>query len=171
MRCIILLCKVFLIFQFLNGADYVKDEVFIRFHDLHFPGEKERLIERFGLKEKKRFLLTKAILYTLPDGTDAAKVIPLLNERPCVKYADFNNRRASLSPLQNQGMTCNGLHNTGQTVNGKTGKVNADNWNEAIQIYNPQKKTGVAVIDSGVAMDHPEINLRLGGKVLDKMEF
>ena len=47
------------------------------------------------------------------------------------------------SPLQNQGMTRNGsLHNTGQTVNGKTGKVNADiNWNEAIQIYNPQKKT------------------------------
>ena len=170
MRCIILLCKVFLIFQFLNGADYVTDEVFIRFHDLHFPGEKKRLIERFGLMEKKKFLLTKAILYTLPDGTDAAKVIPLLNERPCVKYADFNNRRASVESTSEPGYSLQwSLHNTGQTVNGKTGKVNADiNWNEAIQIYKPQKKTGVAVIDSGVAMDHPEINLRLGGKVLEQ---
>jgi hypothetical protein len=37
-----------------------------------------------------------------------------------------------------------------------------------MQIYKPQKQIGVAVIDSGVAMDHPEISLRLGGKVLEQ---
>ena len=43
-------------------------------------------------------------------------------------------------------------------VNRPTGKVNADiNWKEAMQIYKPQKQIGVAVIDSGVAFDHPDL--------------
>ena len=155
---------------FSNQKDYVENEVFIRFHDACFPSERERLIQRFGLQEKRRFLLTKAILYTLPEGLDAAEIIPLLNARPCVKYADFNNRRASLQSSSEPAYSLQwSLHNIGQEVNGKTGKVNADiNWDEAIQIYNPQQQTGVAVIDSGVAMNHPEISLRLGGKILEQ---
>ena len=72
------------------------------------------------------------------------------------------------SPLLNRVLLQWSLHNIGQEVNGKTGKVNADiNWDEAIQIYSPQQQTGVAVIDSGM-MDHPEISLRLGGKILEQ---
>ena len=167
------LINFFLIFPlcvFSNTKDYIENEVFIRFHEQCFPGEKERLIKRFGLQEKRKFILTKAILYTLPFGSDAAKLIPLLNERPCVKYADFNNCRATLqSSTEPEYLQQWSLHNAGQEVNGKTGKVNADiNWKEAMQIYKPQKQIGVAVIDSGVAMDHPEISLRLGGKVLEQ---
>ena len=112
------LMYLFFVFPFCvfsSSKDYVENEVFIRFHDTCFPKEKERLIERFGLQEKRKFLLTKAVLYTLPDEIDAAKIIPLLNERPCVKYADFNNRRAVLQsstepkyPMQWS------LHNTGK---------------------------------------------------------
>jgi hypothetical protein len=161
---------IFPLFLFSNNKDYVENEVFIRFHDSCFAGEKEKLIERFRLKEKRKFLLTKAILYTLPSGNDAAEVIPLLNERPCVKYADFNNCRAILHSFSEPGYSLQwSLNNTGQEVNGKTGKVNADiNWAEAMQIYKPQNQIGVAVIDSGVAIDHPEISFRLGGKVLEQ---
>ena len=170
MRLCWLIITIVPIFLFSMESDYVENEVFIRFHQSCFPGEKETLIERFGLREKRRFLLTKAILYTLPEGSDAAEVIPLLNERPCVKYADFNNRRASLESSSEPAFSSQwALQNIGQEVNGKIGNANADiNWIKAMQIYNPQKQIGVSVIDSGVAMDHPEINLRLGGKVLEQ---
>lgn len=155
---------------FAEKSEYVENEVFIRFHESCFPGEKEKLIHRFGLTEKKRFILTKAILYILPDGVDAADIIPLLNERPCVKYADYNNRRASLeSSLEPMFPLQWSLKNTGQQINGKSGSPNADiRWEEAMTIYNPKRQIGVAVIDSGVAMDHPELSLRLGGKVLEQ---
>ena len=58
-----------------------RKQVFIRFHDACFPSERERLIKDSGFR-KKEISFDKAILYTLPEGLDAAEIIPLLNARP-----------------------------------------------------------------------------------------
>ena len=50
------------------------------------------------------------------------------------------------------------LHNTGQSVQGTTGSVDADiDWPEAIDLFAPAASVTVAVIDTGVSIDHPEI--------------
>ena len=170
-KFILLNCVMILFTTVGLGSSYINNEVFVRFNTHFFPGERTSVIERFGLVEKRRFILTKAILYTLPDGLDAADAIPLLNETACVKYADFNNHRASLQSFSKEpGFSMQwALSNEGQDVNGKLGLVNADiRWSEAMGIYKPKKQVGVAVIDSGVAMDHPELTSRLGGKVLEQ---
>ena len=54
------------------------------------------------------------------------------------------------------------LHNTGQQVNGLSGPSNIDiDWPEAMDIFSGIGDVIVAVIDSGVTLDHPDISSKL----------
>ncbi len=150
-----------------DERSYVVDEIFVCFEENATQSEIERIIEEYELKEKRRFLLTKAILYKLPKETDAAVLKPKLHTLPSVHYADLNNKGYALV-----GYTSNepyaalqwSLYNSGQEVNGISGTFDADiDWEEAMTLYDPQDDVVVAVIDSGVALDHPEVGPRLGG--------
>ena len=51
-----------------------------------------------------------------------------------------------------------GLHNTGQTIEGRNGKEDADiDFPQAMEIYNNNNSAIVAVIDTGVMYDHPDL--------------
>ncbi len=170
--CLILFCFVGLNSTQIFGEAYVKDEIFLRFEDNATENQKLLLLSKFELQEKTKFILTKAILYKINSGKDPLKLIPLLTKSPRVKYADLNRINWSLQSFSSNEPLFPFqwfLNNTGQEVNGKVGLAGADiEWIRAMEIYNPQKETGVAVVDSGVALRHPEIALELGGKVLEQ---
>ena len=96
----------------------------------------------------------------------------MLTQRPPVKYADLNGLNSVLESYSSSEPFFPyqwSLNNTGQEVNGKNGVSGADiDWIKAMEIYKPKKQTGVAVVDSGVALGHPEIVLQLGGKVAEQ---
>jgi subtilisin family serine protease len=155
-----------------SDGKYVLDEIFVRFEDNATTFEIEEIIKKYQLKEKTRFILIKAILYSLPEDIDAAVLKPKLNKLSAVIYADLNNNGYTLAGYVSKEPFLGkqwALSNTGQVVNGRTGKVDADiDWDNAMQLYDPKESVGVAVIDTGVARDHPEINLRLGGLVAER---
>lgn len=169
---LILLCFVGLINDRVFGEAYVKDEIFVRFEDNATESQKNLLLKEFKLEEKTKFILTKAILYKIKSGKDPLELIPLLTQRPPVKYADLNGLNSVLESYSSSEPFFPyqwSLNNTGQEVNGKNGVSGADiDWIKAMEIYKPKKQTGVAVVDSGVALGHPEIVLQLGGKVAEQ---
>ena len=149
---------------------YVSNEIFVRFKDGAGADSIQELITQKQLTEKRRFLLTKAILYTLPKGVDAADAKVVLQTLPMVHYADLNHKvYASMRYVSNEpylGLQWS-LSNSGQTVNNISGTTGNDiSWLEAMESYAPiDDGVVVAVIDSGLALDHPELGTRIAGMV------
>jgi len=170
--CLILFCFLGLNNDRVFGETYVKDEIFVRFEDNVTENQKSLIIKEFELEEKTKFILTKAILYKIKSGKDPRELIPLLTKNSRVKYADLNGMNSSLQSFSSSEPFFPrqwSLNNDGQVVNGKNGVPGADiDWIKAMEIYKPKKQIGVAVVDSGVALRHPEIALELGGKVLEQ---
>jgi len=150
---------------------YVSNELFICFDGNSLQSEIQNIIKKYELSEKRRFKLTKSILHSLPDGVDAAIVKKDLSQLNEVVYSDFNNtgyniqNYVSNEPHRNQQWA---LSNSGQLANGIQGIAGVDiQWDEAMKLYEPKENIIVAVIDSGVAIDHPEIGSRLGGMIAE----
>ncbi|MEK9633862.1 MAG: hypothetical protein VW622_08480, partial [Opitutae bacterium] len=145
---LILFCFVGLINHRVFGEAYVKDEIFVRFEDNATESQKNLLLKEFKLEEKTKFILTKAILYKIKSGKDPLELIPLLTQRPPVKYADLNGLNSVLESYSSSEPFFPyqwSLNNTGQEVNGKNGVSGADiDWIKAMEIYKPKKQTGVA---------------------------
>jgi subtilisin family serine protease len=82
-------------------------------------------------------------------------------EHPEVKYAEPNYVRSFTAQTPNDPFFTShlwGLNNTGQTVNGVTGKPDADiDAPEAWEYSKGSKDVVVAVIDSGVDYNHPDL--------------
>ena len=79
---------------------------------------------------------------------------------PMIEYAEPDYLRQPQQQLPTDPLFSQqwALHNTGQLVNGRNGPADADiDWPEAMDFYSPTASVIVAVIDSGVALDHPEI--------------
>tara|TARA_B100001057_G_scaffold433095_1_gene461745 strand:- start:384 stop:2765 length:2382 start_codon:yes stop_codon:yes gene_type:complete len=170
--CLILFCFLGLNNDRVFGETYIKDEIFVRFEENITENQKSLIIKEFELEEKTKFILTKAILYKIKSGKDPRELIPLLTKNSRVKYADLNGMNSSLQSFSSSEPFFPrqwSLNNDGQVVNGKNGVPGADiDWIKAMEIYKPKKQIGVAVVDSGVALRHPEIALELGGKVLEQ---
>jgi subtilisin family serine protease len=149
---------------------YVSNEVFVRFKDGAGADGIQELIVQKQLTEKRRFLLTKAILYVLPEGVDAADAKLALGALPGVLYADLNHKANSPAGyISNEPYLGSqwSLSNSGQTVNNISGSAGNDiSWLEAMESYTSiDDGVVVAVIDSGLALDHPELGTRIAGMV------
>jgi subtilisin family serine protease len=170
--CLILFCVVGQNATRVFGEGYVKDEIFVRFEDNATENQKLLLLSKFELQEKTKFILTKSILYKIKSGKDPLELIPLLTKNSLVKYADLNSKGYFLESSSSNEPFFQyqwSLSNKGQNVNWKSGLSDADiDWSEAMSIYKGKKKTGVAVIDSGVSIDHPELKDRLGGVTMER---
>ena len=84
-----------------------------------------------------------------------------LEKLSSVKYVSQNKiyRKQSYDPFLGYQWY---LDNTGQTIRHVSGKANIDiGWKNAFGRYRKLKNTYVAVLDSGFARDHPELQGRL----------
>jgi thermitase len=104
----------------------------------------------------------KATVITVPPGQEDAILKDLAND-PLVQYAEPDYiYQLEFSPNDTDFSKQWGLVNTGQTVNNKPGKADADI--DADLAWDVSKGTGVkvAILDSGLDVNHPE----LGSKVV-----
>ncbi|HEX2232432.1 MAG TPA: S8 family peptidase, partial [Thermoleophilaceae bacterium] len=92
-------------------------------------------------------------------GTSVRSAVERLERSPAVAYAEPDLPRAALArPNDTYFDLLWGLHNTGQTVAGRAGTVDADvDGEEAWDVTTGAAGVTVAVVDSGVDAGHPDL--------------
>ena len=114
----------------------------------------------FDISTRKTFAINGYQHVKLPEGIDVDEALELYIEDPDVEHAEPNYivyanvntpNDADLGQLW-------GLHNTGQNVNGTSGTIDADiDAPEAWDVTTGSSAVVVAVIDSGVDINHPDL--------------
>ncbi len=105
-------------------------------------------------------LVPRVFLVRLPPGRDIGAAAAAYERRPNVEYAEPNYiaRPAATVPNDTRFGQLWALHNTGQSVNGTTGTVDADvDAPEAWDVATGGAGVTVGVADTGIAYDHPDL--------------
>jgi subtilisin family serine protease len=116
-----------------------------------------RVVRRFQALEGKT---GRGIALLDARGRSVEELVFRLRKLPFVASADLNYYREAAGGLPDDSKFSDqwALVNTGQTVNGFTGTSGADiRWLEAKALAPPTGDVVVAVIDSGVAYNHPDL--------------
>jgi len=142
-----------------EGPTFVSGEILVRYAK-SVSDEAMHLIERNeGLSLLHKIPHLRVRHYRLPPGAAVQTICDRLTLHPAVRVAEPNYRHSLLAiPTDPRFSEQWGLHNTGQIVLGQSGPADADiDWPEAMDLYSNNGGVIVAVIDSGVAIDHPDI--------------
>ncbi len=142
-------------------AHYVPGEVLVKFRDDASSSGIKSLNVDMGAKELRGVSVNDRVIhqYKLEGGLSVEEAVLKYQSNPAVEYAE-PNYLYQLQTLPNDAQfgTLWGLHNTGQTVNGTTGRADADiDAPEAWDISTGSSHVTIAVIDSGIAYDHPDL--------------
>lgn len=97
--------------------------------------------------------------YQLPQDLDVPAAIQKLNALRAVEYAEPNAiHQLQAIPNDPRFPQQWALHNTGQRVNARSGPADTDiDWPEAIDEFSPDASVTVAVVDTGIALRHPDL--------------
>jgi subtilisin family serine protease len=147
-----------------DGApSFVPGEVIVGFaHDAE-PAQRAAVLEQQGLEVQERLPVPGARLLDLPTGLGPREATARLERQPGVLYAQPNFlRQAEALPNDPRMRDLWGLHNTGQVVNGEAGTPDADiDAPEAWNLTTGSPNVTVAVVDTGVAYDHPALQANI----------
>jgi len=158
-------------FQKIESAknDYIKDEILIK-----YKNNKINLNTSSGKAAALNFVSSKSLenkedldgnnisVLKIKDGKTVEEKISELRNDSNIEYAEPNYRRypAVISSNDTNKALLWGLDNTGQSVNGTSGTSDADiDAPEAWAISDIASSTSVivAIIDSGIAYNHPDL--------------
>ena len=114
------------------------------------------LNRRKNAKVKRKIPGLSTRVVSLPDSLPVEKAVEIYEKDPSVEYAEpdykYSPVRTPNDPLYPK---LYGLNNTGQTGGNNDADIDAPQaWNETVG----SADTIVAVIDSGVAIDHPDLD-------------
>jgi subtilisin family serine protease len=142
-----------------DSLNYINGEILIKYSDnatLPEISDFEKLHNLTIIKIYSKFRFRH---YTLPENIDVSKALKLFSSHDIIVHVEPNYTRIANNLLNDPDFPVQwSLNNTGQIVNGKKGAIDADiDWLEARDVYSGGHKVIIAVIDSGVAADHPEI--------------
>lgn len=144
-----------------HPAHYVPGEVLVKFRDEASSSGIKSLNVDMGAKELSALSVNAAVVhqYKLEGALSVDEALLKYRSNPAVEYAEPNYLYSLQAiPTDAQFGTLWGLHNTGQAVNGTVGKADADiDAPEAWDISTGSPNVIVAVIDSGMAYDHPDL--------------
>ncbi len=139
------------------ATHYRPGEVIVKFRD----GESATTLASDGAQVMKRFSAGRHRLHhvKLRNGLSVEEAITKYGKNPAVEYVEPNyTYQLSDIPNDPQFGQLWGLHNTGQTVRGVTGTPGADiQAAEAWDITTGSSNVIIAVIDTGIAYDHPDL--------------
>lgn len=141
------------------GRDFVPGQVVVRFED-DVSGASRTAARRGVATEGREPLPGPGLeLLTLDRGTSVRRAAAELERRSDVKYAEPNFYFEPLArPNDPRFDELWGLDNTGQRVDGRKGVPDADiDAPAAWKVTTGSPDVRVAVVDSGVAYDHPDI--------------
>ncbi|MBI3353921.1 MAG: S8 family serine peptidase [Nitrospirae bacterium] len=143
----------------LKGPNYVKGEVIVKYKK-GVPDERiNGLHQRMNAIKKRDIPNLRIQSVKIPDDMSVEDAIAQYKNDPDVEYAEPNYiLRALLTPNDTAYSNLWGLNNLGQTVNSTSGTDDADiDAPEAWDITTGSSSVIIAVIDSGVAYNHPDL--------------
>ncbi|CUS36643.1 Peptidase S8 and S53 subtilisin kexin sedolisin (modular protein) [Candidatus Nitrospira nitrificans] len=142
-------------------AHYVPGEVLVKFRDEASLSGIKSLNADMRAKELRALSVNSAVVhrYKLESALSVEDAVLKYRSNPTVEYAEPNYLYSLQAiPTDAQFGTLWGLHNTGQAVNGTAGRADADiDAPEAWDISTGSSNVIIAVIDSGIAYDHPDL--------------
>jgi subtilisin family serine protease len=140
----------------------VPGEIVVAFRSGADGSERAAARSAADVQAKRNLLAKGAQLVKVGTGQTVREAIDELEQRPDVRYAEPNwiYHATSTTPDDPLFGSLWGLHNTGQTVNGHTAGTTDDDIDapEAWDRNRGRASTVVAVVDSGVAWDHPDLS-------------
>ena len=144
-------------------GEYVQGEVLVKFKSGVSPSAMATTHSNIGAVKKKEFPFIKVHHLKLSPDMSVEEAIARYKNEPDVEYVQpnyiyhINANTPNDPPLEFNKLW--GLNNVGQTVNSTTGTANADiDAPEAWDISTGSSSVVIAVIDSGVAYDHPDLS-------------
>jgi len=142
-----------------DGKDFVLNEVLVRFAFEAMENEKQKIRQRLGAKKIKYIKSIRVEYWKLPKNLSTEEAIEYLQNTPIVEYVEPNYLyKPQTLPNDPHFNKLWYLENIGQTVNGKICKADADiSVTEAWKIETGRHDVIIAVIDTGVACDHPDL--------------
>ncbi len=148
---------------FAEDSDYVAHEILMKFNPGVTEADKAAVREMFGAVLVDVIRGIRVERWSLPATADTLEAVARLVELPQVDYAE-PNYRYGLEQMPDDpdfGLQWY-LHNTGQPVNGKTGAPGADiDAAGAWELTTGSREVIIAVIDSGVAISHPDLSANI----------
>ena len=140
---------------------YKEGEVIVKFRDGASAATIAAAQTKTGTHAMKSFTAGSHRLHHLKlgKGVSVEDAIATYRQDPAVEYAE-PNYLYELAGVPNDPLFSQlwGLHNTGQTVRGVTGTAGADiHAAEAWDITTGSPNVIIAVIDTGIAYDHPDL--------------
>lgn len=135
---------------------YVEGEVIIKFKS---DKDTENSVKKYKFEKKKQLRSVGAELVKIPKGKSVEKVVSELKNDTSVAYVQPNYKIfATGMPNDTYFNNLWGLHNTGQTIQGSQGLNDLDiDLPEAREITEGNSNLVVAVIDTGVDFNHPDL--------------
>ncbi len=144
-----------------HSTPYVPREILVKFRDEVSPSGMLSLHVDMGAKEMRALPTNAGVIHQYKlDGTlSVDEAVLKYRSHPAVEYVEPNYLyRLTTIPNDAQFESLWGLHNTGQAVNGTAGRPDADiDAPEAWDISTGSPNVTIAVIDSGIAYDHPDL--------------
>ncbi|RJQ43721.1 MAG: hypothetical protein C4538_11605 [Nitrospiraceae bacterium] len=142
-----------------SSAEYVPGEVLVKFRHGTDPVIMNRLHKGIGSVRKKDFSGIRMHQVKLPDTLSVQEAVEAYKSDPDVEYAEPNYIiRISTVPDDTYFSNLWGLNNTGQIINAIDGTPDADiDAPEAWDLTTGSPDVVIAVIDTGVAYDHPDL--------------
>src|SRR5262249_26072752 len=137
--------------------EYVSDEIIVKFHEGLDEYQKDLARFRVSGTRKKIFKVIRGLeVIKLSRGVSVEEAIDLLRQDPDVLYAEPNYvLRTTLTPNDTRFGEMWGLHNVGQSGGTPDADIDApEAWNHTTG----SSDVIVAVIDSGVDYNHPDLS-------------
>ena len=139
---------------------YVSRQLIVRWRSDSPAGMRADVRRRLGSRRLRVLPVRGLELVRLPAGQGVESAEAAFERTDAVVYAEPNYvyPLASTVPNDPRFLLQWGLHNSGQTVNGVTGRADADiDAPEAWDVARGNAAVTVAVVDTGVADDHPDL--------------
>ncbi|MAG56964.1 MAG: hypothetical protein CMJ83_11775 [Planctomycetes bacterium] len=147
--------------------EFEPGQILLRFDTTIPDAEQKRLVEDLGLSVRFHYELLRGFWCDCPAGADVLKECEALTADPRIEFAHPNWHGVrvgsfNLTPNDPMFSNCYGLNNTGQVIGGQSGTVDADiDAAEAWCLRTDASNVIIAIVDSGVQLNHPDIAANL----------
>jgi thermitase len=154
-----------------SGPRFHPEQVLVKFKDSFSDEMRETAISAYRAKKLKRIPGLNVYKLQIPEGSSVEEMVYVLSMNPDVEFAE-PNYVVHITAWPNDMLFGYqyALHNTGQQIgsSGPTGKSGADikataSWDET----KGEGETIIAIIDTGVDMEHPDIKNKIKSRGKD----